>query len=80
MRSNQPQAKFRLKLDSNHLLIDFFAPKSESELLQRNRFQQLKKRSKSSKSINLNRKWLNLIKIESFLTLFDVNGLFQLNN
>ena len=48
MRSNRPQAKFCLKWDSNHLLINFFDPKSKStyKLLEQNRFQQLKKDGK----------------------------------
>ena len=31
MRANQPQAIFRLKLDLDHLLINFLDPKSKSE-------------------------------------------------
>ena len=34
MRSNQPQAKFRFKSDSNHPLIDFFDPKSLPDLIE----------------------------------------------
>ena len=64
LRSNRPQAKFRLKSSSNRLLIKFFNPKSESEseLSRPNQFQQLKKRLKSSKSIDFNLKWLIYIK------------------
>ena len=56
MRANQPQAKFHLKWYLNNILLDFFDPKSESELSQRNQFQWLKKRLKSSKSIDSNQK------------------------
>ena len=43
MRSYWPQAKFHLKLDLNHLLIDFFDPKSKSKSSRLSWFQQLKK-------------------------------------
>ena len=46
----RPQAKYCFKSDSNCLLFDFFDPKwlLESKSSERNQFQQMKKRSKSS--------------------------------
>ena len=36
MQSNRPQAKFRLKSDSNHILIVFFDPISVAQYTRRN--------------------------------------------
>ena len=55
IQSNQPQAKFRLKSDSNRLLI-VFNPKSESESesLQQKNFSSLKKdRKVQNQSISI---------------------------
>ena len=83
MRLDQPWAKFCLKSYSNCHLIDFYDLNSWNLIKssQRNQFQQLKKGwSKSSKSIDFNRKWSNLIEIQLFSTIFDKNQLFRLNN
>ena len=76
MRSNQPQAKYRFKLDSNCLSINFFDPKLslESDSLRQNWFQQITKDQKFNfRSIlilidffNFQHKLTFLIKIDLF--------------
>ena len=51
MRLDQPQAKFSLKLDSNHLLIDFIDPISAAQFTRRDDSIRIRTRIRMKKSI-----------------------------
>ena len=70
MRSNRPQAKFRLKLDSYRCVIDFFDPNDAAGLTRRdntiqiwtiNSILNLNLIENISNLIKFNRKWSNSI-------------------
>ena len=75
MRSNRPQAKFCLKSDSNHLLSDFFDPISAAQFTRRDDLIRIQTRIRLKSSIlyRFNQKWLILIEIKSFSTIFHIN-------
>ena len=51
MRLDRPQAKFRLKSDSNHLLIDFFDPISAAQFTRRDDLIRIQTRIRLKSSI-----------------------------
>ena len=73
MWSNRPQAKFCFKLDSNHLLIDFFDPKSSLDLIEIVATIQIRTRIWSKKLVYIKNWSTFLIQIN----LFDINRLFR---